>query len=64
MNEDDIKQILRERGLTQDQVCKLGNFSRMTMHRILKGSRPMSILELLGLKSLPKTPGPKPKVKK
>lgn len=51
---NDIKQLLKDHGLTRDEVCRLGNFSRWTLHRIITGTRVLSELERMGIESLPK----------
>ena len=60
---EDLKKMIKERGLTVAEVCQKFNFKRATYFRMLKGKRELSEVERLGLESLPKVRGRKRKQK-
>lgn len=56
-----LKDLLKERGLTRADFRRLGGFSDRTIDRIYNGTRKLSELEQRGLESLSKKRGRKKK---
>lgn len=59
LDEPNVRQLLKERGLTIAALARLANCSWRQAAYYASGEKPMSQLELMGLQAIPKKSGRK-----